>query len=98
MRFSRAERDPRRANSALQHVPRSLAIRTDPRSPPVDLFRFFRRDQIFSSDDLPAAVTLQPGVGPDEAPTVTGAFFPRLASLRNRGVTVKSNFHVVKPI
>ena len=29
MRFSRTERDPRRTGAAVQHVPRSLAIRAD---------------------------------------------------------------------
>src|SRR5262245_45904072 len=98
MRFSRAERDPRRADAALQHLSRSLAICADSRSSPVELIRFFRPDQIFGSDDLPAAVAPQRGVGPDDAPTLARTSLPSFASLRNRSITVEPHFHIVKPI
>ena len=47
---------------------------------------------------MPAAVAPQPSVGPDEAAALAGTFLPSLASLRNRGATVKPHFDVVKPI
>src|SRR5262249_3415193 len=98
MRFSRTERDPRRAGASVQHVSGSLAFRADSRSSPVELIRFFRRDQIFGSDDLPAAIAPQPSVRPNEAPALAGVFFPRLASLRYRHPTVEPYFHVVETI
>ena len=98
MRFSRAERDPRRPYAALQHVSRSLAIRADSRQSPIESVGFFRRDQVFGGDDLPTAVAPNPGVGPNETTTLAGALFPGLASLRDRSVTVEPDFHVVEPI
>src|SRR5215471_3370558 len=61
----------------------------------ITLIRFFGSNQVFGSDDLPAAVALNPGVDPDETSALAGVFFSSLASLRDCSFTVEPHFHIV---
>ena len=47
VRFPRAERDPRRAHAALQHVPRSVAFHQDSRAN-IKCLVFFERSHFFA--------------------------------------------------
>ena len=75
-----------------------MAIRANSRSPPIELIGLLRRDQVLGRDALPPAVAHQPGVCPDEAPTLARVFLPGLASLSDCCVAIEPYLHFVKPI
>ena len=75
-----------------------MAIRANSRSPPIELIGLLRRDQVLGRDALPPAVAHQPGVCPDEAPTLARVFLPGLASLSDCWVAIEPYRHFVKAI
>jgi hypothetical protein len=59
-----------------------------------------REYQVFGSNDLPDVFSFYPGIGPDVGAFLHWAFlqFPGFTSLRDGGVSKKTNFHFVDVI